>query len=280
MSNTNYSLLLPINKFDQPDQRFSQSLERICKELGEDAIGQLMDFVSQSTQLQKSYARQGINLALAVFHEADYLDRYHRFDEDNKYGFKSKVLRKQAQIILERLGFSRNNSHKLVATASWMVSNCHSKDELKWFDSLTPSHLYELSRMSGEAYKAVKGEVTYDEFSFCAGQKSISVRRLEQIRRLYPKVEEVKGSDTESFQSQDKGSLDKVQDVCHDSVLESDCESVPVIDVSISTNVQRLQQFVCLAKTIDWAAIHECKESKEILACMPETLGVIRYDSF
>ena len=134
--------------------------------------------------------------------------------------------------------------------------------------------------MSDEAYKAVKGEVTYDEFSFCAGQKSISVRRLEQIRRLYPKVEEVKGSDTESFQLQDKGSLDKVQDVCHDSVLEADCESVPVIDVSISTNVQRLQQFVCLAKTIDWAAIHECKESKEILACMPETLGVIRYDSF
>ena len=155
MSNTNYSLLLPINKFDQPDQRFSQSLERICNELGEDAIGQLMDFVSQSTHLQKSYARQGINLALAVFHEADYLDRYHRFDEDNKYGFKSKVLRKQAQIILERLGFSRNNSHKLVATASWMVSNCHSKDELKWFDSLTPSHLYELSRMSDEACNAL-----------------------------------------------------------------------------------------------------------------------------
>ena len=46
MSNTNHSLLLPIDKYDQPDHRFKQSLERICKELGEDAIGELMDFAS------------------------------------------------------------------------------------------------------------------------------------------------------------------------------------------------------------------------------------------
>ena len=94
MSNTNYSLLLPFNKYDQPDHRFKQSLERICKELGEGAVGELMDFVSQSQQLQKNYARQGLNLALAVFHEAAYLDRHHRFDQDNQYGFKSKVLKK------------------------------------------------------------------------------------------------------------------------------------------------------------------------------------------
>ena len=54
MSNTNYSLLLPFNKYDQPDHRFKRSLERICKELGEDAVGELMDFVSQSQQLQKT----------------------------------------------------------------------------------------------------------------------------------------------------------------------------------------------------------------------------------
>ena len=275
MSNTNYSLLLPINKYDQPDQRFDQSLERICKEVGEDAIGELMDFVSQSQQLQKNYARQGMNLALAVFHEADYLDRHHRFDEDNKYGFKSKVLRKQAQVMLERLGFSRTNAHKLVSTASWMASISLCKYVLKWFESLTPSHLYELSRMSDEAYRAVKDEVTYEGWHFCAGQKSISVRRLEQIRRLYPKVEEVEDSDTESVQSQDISSLDKVQDVCRDSVLEAGCESVPVIDVSVATNTQKLQQFVALAKSIDWSAIQECRESKEILDSMPDMLGLI-----
>ena len=138
MSNTNYSLLLPINKYDQPDHRFKQSIERICKELGEDAIGELMDFASQSQQLQKNYARQGLNLALAVLHEADYLDRHHRFDQDNEWGYKSKVLRKQAQVMLERLGFSRTNAHKLVSTASWMVSTPLGKDVLKWFMSLTP----------------------------------------------------------------------------------------------------------------------------------------------
>ena len=159
MSNTNCSVLLPFNKYDQPDHRFDQSLERIRKELGDDTIGQLINFASQSQQLQTNYSRQGLELALAVFHEADYLDR-HLFDEDNKWNYKSKVLKKQVQVILERLGFSRTNANKLVKTASWMVSTHQRKDELKWFESLTPSHLYELSRMSDEAYKAVKDEVT------------------------------------------------------------------------------------------------------------------------
>ena len=251
MSNTNYSLLLPFNKYDQPDHRFKQSLERICKELGEDAVGELMDFVSQSQQLQKNYARQGLNLALAVFHEAAYLDRHHRFDQDNQYGYKSKVLKKQAQVILERIGFSRTNAHKLVKTASWMVTTHQGKDELKWFDSLTPSHLYELSRMSDEAYKAVKDEVSYEGWHFCTGQKSISVRRLEQIRRLYPTVEEVKGSDADSFRQQNNSSLTEVQQVRREPALENCSESGVVMDVSVATNIEKLRQLVILAKTID-----------------------------
>ena len=280
MSNTNYSLLLPFNKYDQPDHRFKQSLERICKELGEDAVGELMDFVSQSQQLQKNYARQGLNLALAVLHEADYLDRHHRFDQDNEWGYKSKVLRKQVQVMLERLGFSRTNAHKLVSTASWMVSTPSGKDVLKWFMSLTPSHLYELSRMSDKAYQAVKDEVTYDGWSFCTGQKNISVRRLEQIRRLYPKAEEVNSSDAESFQTQDKRSLDKLQKVCQEPGLETCCESGQVIDVNAATNTQKLKQLVSLAKSIDWSAIEECSESKEILASMPDMLGLIKLHSY
>ena len=46
MSNTNYSVLLPFNKYDQPDHRFDQSLDRIRKELGEEAVGELVDFAS------------------------------------------------------------------------------------------------------------------------------------------------------------------------------------------------------------------------------------------
>ena len=275
MSNTNYSLLLPFNKYDQPDHRFKQSLERICKELGEDAVGELMDFVSQSQQLQKNYARQGLNLALAVFHEAAYLDKHHRFDQDNQYGYKSKVLKKQAQVILERLGFSRTNAHKIVKTASWMVTTHQGKGELKWFESLTPSHLHALSRMSDEAYKAVKDEVSYEGWHFCTGQKSISVRRLEQIRRLYPTVEELKGSDADSFRPQNNSSLTEVQQVRQESDLANSRESVQKRDVSVATNTQKLQQFVSLAKSIDWPAIQECRESKEILASMPDMLGLI-----
>ena len=211
MPNSNYSVLLPFNKYDQPDHRFNQSLDCICKELGEDAIGELINFVSQSQQLQKNYVRHGMNLALAIFHESAYLDRHHRFDEDNKWGYKSKVLKKQAQVILERLGFSRTNAHKLISTASWMVSTYQGKDELKWFESLTPSHLYELSRMSDKACRAVKEEVSYEGMHFCAGQKNIIVRRLEQIRRFYPMVEEVKVDDAESAQPNNNISLNKVQ---------------------------------------------------------------------
>ena len=152
-------------------------------------------------------------MALAVFHEAAYLDRHHRFDQDNQYGFKSKVLKKQVQVILERLGFSRTNAHKLVKTASWMVTTHQGKDKWKWFESLTPSHLYELCRMSDEAYQAVKDEVIHDGWSFCTGQKNISVRRLDQIRRLYPKVDEVKGSGADSFRTKNNRSLTEVQQI-------------------------------------------------------------------
>ena len=275
MLNTNYSLLLPFNKYDQPDHRFKQSLERICKELGEDAVGELMDFVSQSQQLQKNYARQGLNLALAVFHEAAYLDRHHRFDQDNQYGYKSKVLKKQAQVILERIGFSRTNAHKLVKTASWMLTTHQGKDELKWFDSLTTSHLYELSRMSDEAYKAVKDEVSYEGWHFCTGQKSISVRRLEQIRRLYPTVEEVKGDDADPFQVGDNSSLTEVQQVRREPALENCSESGVVMNVSVATNIEKLRQLVILAKTIDWTAVRKSDVSQEILSSMPATISLL-----
>ena len=108
--------------------------------------------------------------------------------------------------------------------------------------------------------------------------KKISVRRLEQIRRLYPKVEEVNSSDAESFQIQDKRSLDKLQKVCQEPGLETCCDLEQVINLSASTNTQKLQQFVSLAKSIDWSAIQECSESKEILTSMPDMHGLIRFN--
>ena len=105
---------------------------------------------------------------------------------------------------------------------------------------------------------------------FLYRSKNISVRRLEQIRRLYPKVDEVKGSDADCLCLQNNRSLTEVKQVRRESVQRS--------DVSVATNTQKLQQFVSLAKSIDWPAIQECRESKEILASMPDMLGLISLD--
>ena len=83
--------------------------------------------------------------------------------------------------------------------------------------------------MSDEAYKAVKDEVSYEGWHFCTGQKSISVRRLEQIRRLYPIVEEVKGRHADSFRPQNNSSLTEVQQVRREPALENCSESGVVI---------------------------------------------------
>lgn len=66
------------------------------------------------------------------------------------------------------------------------------KDEEQWIGSLTPSHLYELSRMSDDGLNLVRIQVSYPEFTFSAGQNEISIRRLEEIRRSCPKLQSVR----------------------------------------------------------------------------------------
>ena len=114
MNQINYTLMLPVDKAGEPDHRFNDSLDRIRNQLTDQTISELIEFHTHVNQLQKGYSKQGLDFAIAVFNEAAYLDKNHRFDEDNHYGYKSKVLRKQAQQTLERLGFSKNNAHKLV----------------------------------------------------------------------------------------------------------------------------------------------------------------------
>ena len=50
--------------------------------------------------------------------------------------------------------------------------------------------------------------------------------------------------------------------------------------MNAATNTQKLKQLVSLAKSIDWSAIEECSESKEILASMPDMLGLIKLHSY
>ena len=142
MTKSNYSLVfLPINKEVHLDNRFKSSFDRIRTNLGEKTINELIDFCSHTSQLQRGYAKQGLALAVAIFKEASYLHQHHRFDEDNPYGYKSKVLKKQAQQTLERIGFTKNNSHKLITTAEWLTDNFFGEAEEKWFETLTP-HIY------------------------------------------------------------------------------------------------------------------------------------------
>ena len=88
----------------------------------------------------------------------------------------------------------------------------------------------------------------------------------------------MKGSDADSFRTKNNSSLAEVQQVRRDSDLVDSSASGSVIDVSVATNTQKLQQFVSLAKSIDWPAIQGCRESKEILASMPDLLGLISLD--
>ncbi len=179
--------ILPRSKEGIPDQRFAISAERILNNIGTDTIEDLLQFANQTESIQRRAASAGLKLAIAIFSEAKYLDVHHRYDQDNQYGWRSKLLRKQAQEILENIGFKQKNAHKLVVCASWVSSQNLDKYEKAWMESLTPSHIYELSRMSSEGYALVKKEVSYPEFYFSAGQQEITVRRLEELRRLYPK---------------------------------------------------------------------------------------------
>ena len=110
---------------------------------------------------------------------------------------------------------------------------------------------------------------------FLYRSKKHRVRRLEQIRRLYPTVEEVKGSVADSFWQQDNSSLTEVQQVRREPALENCSESGVVMDVSVATNIEKLRQLVILAKTIDWTAVRKFDMSQEILSSMPATLSLI-----
>ena len=180
---------LPRTKDGLPDRRFEISFQRILNEAGSESIDELRQFAEETENIQRKAAKAGMSLAVAIFNEANYLEANHRFDPDNRYGWRSKSLRKQAQVILETIGFKQKNAHKLVTSASWLTSRSIDKNEREWLGSLSPSHIYELTRMSAEGYARVKVEVSYPEFHFSAGQQQIPVKRLEEIRRQYPKTE-------------------------------------------------------------------------------------------
>jgi len=256
----NLSLLIaPVDSDGTPDQRMSPSLKRILEEVGEQTAQELLRFSAETAVLQRNAASAGLRLAIAVFNEAKYLDKHHRFDDENQYGWRSKRLRKQVQQMVEAVGFKRNNAHKLVATADWLTSRHTNKEEQKWFDTLTPSHLYELGRMSAEGFAAVKKEVSYRDFHFSAGQLPMSVKRMAEIRQTFPKVIEVVEEDNSSLETTSKqlSALHAAEDTDEPSTAEL------------------IEQFVQLAQTINWSSIQHDHEAMESLNTIEYTLSHI-----
>lgn len=233
MNNDNKQWILPRNKEGYPDQRFEESFSRILDEIGDEAYSSLKQFSIETSNLQRQSSKAGLDLAIAIFNEAKYLDANCRHQPDNQYGWRSKLLRKQAQLILENIRFKRNNANKLVKTAEWLIKKLFNNEERQWLRSLAPSHVYELSRLSVEGFEAVKLEVSYQGFTFAAGQREISVRRLEELRRLHsvPIAIEPEGKLIE---------MDKL---------------IPSIDSKDASSHDLLDQIIDIAKSIDWVAL-------------------------
>ena len=75
-------LIAPVDSDGSPDQRLSSSLDRILAELGDETTQELLKFAAETVVLQRNAASAGLRLAIAVFNEAKYLDKHHRFVDD------------------------------------------------------------------------------------------------------------------------------------------------------------------------------------------------------
>lgn len=255
------NLILPVNKEGFPDQRFSASIGRVVKEVGTDVVEELIDFQRKTARLQGNASKAGFQFALAILNEAEYLHRHHRFDEDNKFGYKSKILRKQASLILENIGFRHNNAHKLLVAADFVrgLAPGAFKD---WTKSLSPSHIYELSRMSEEGHGVASNEAAYSGFTLSAGWSEISVRRLEAIRGQYPKQSARRAcDDDETIQERSLAEiklLPKAKE-CSPTPQRLDVlgQAAPavVIGVQSASIDERLEELVLLTKSIDWQVV-------------------------
>ncbi len=188
MNNKLINTLLPLNKEGELDRRYEDNIKSILNELGSENADVLSSFYENTTKLEKEAGNAALQLALCILKHVEDLDKNHKFDSNDNYiGWKSKSIRKRLSESIQRLGFKLKNAHKIVKAAEFkhglISSNC-------WIESLGVSHLYELSRMNQQGFKYALEQALDPEFHFAAGAyKDISVRRLEEIRRMYPKLE-------------------------------------------------------------------------------------------
>ena len=136
--------------------------------------------------------------------------------------------------------------------------------------------------MNDEGMKLVKKEVCYREFSFAAGQRDISVRRLGAIRRMHPNRKEVKVTQTSTFQKPSKEHNQQLKQVHSDQILDISAEIAselkqlePVAESEEVSNAELVEQFTVLAQAIDWSSIGSDVTARGMLTSIEETLSFI-----
>lgn len=128
--------------------------------------------------------------------------------------------------------------------------------------------------MSRKGIEAVKKEVSYPEFSFCSGQNDISVRRLEQIRRLFPKESDSTQSPDTSYSDINDGGLPEDKTRVLDAVpnipdIDSEMPILPATSGGVDLLIQSLQ----VIDRTDGADLELSQKQLQALRIHSETLN-------
>ena len=187
MNHKLHNALLPLNKHNKPDTRFIENISWILQDIGKENLDVLIDFHEKSEQLTSGATNAFYNVAMSCLRHADYLKYSRNTDIAGQHRWKSKSLRKRIGQVLGG-SLKQQYANKLAAAATWEFELEH---KTAWLDYLTPSHKYELAMMSELGVAHVVNLVADEDSNLVGGLPTswtdISVRKLEEIRRQYPK---------------------------------------------------------------------------------------------
>tara|TARA_R100000458_G_scaffold49347_1_gene48859 strand:+ start:3552 stop:4394 length:843 start_codon:yes stop_codon:yes gene_type:complete len=264
--------LLPINKHDLPDTRYEPNIKKILEMIGSKHVEVLDNLYKQTTEASKKASNSGFILAKAILDHIDWLDAHEKFDENDRFiGWKAKSMRKRLTESLTRVGFKKNHAHKIVVAVQWERSL---RNRSHWIDSLDLSHKYELAMMSEEGFNVVVQEVSNPEHGLVCGHpckewNPISVRRLEEIKRMYPKKEHepirIKPIDVEVLRDDPTSITEEVlerskQEMNQYELIDDLVETVQLIDTAEIYKDEAVIAKLHKVSTKLWGVAHLAKE--------------------
>ena len=111
--------LLPTTIDDKPfDLRLKSDIENISSNLDLKVSEALSELRQESIAKEKKYGWVGRELCLSFYYYADSL----KTNDFNKYGWKSKAIKKLLKPILSELGFRHTSIHKLIRATEFILS--------------------------------------------------------------------------------------------------------------------------------------------------------------